>query len=424
MRGLFLVGLIASCAAMGLVEVAHTAKEQAWSWHAQEYAMLSQQTNPKVALAALYPSITMSLSQQTAHSYHTNQSNTHDQNLFNTQIQVPIVKIAAKAGYDAAQANAASQMDDYQIFKQKFILDLATRYFAVLKADKKMLLADKVVAMNTKLTHDIEQKYQVGLLALTDLSEAQAALDQAIATKIQASFNLSVAQDTLVELLQFQPNSLRDIDLNADLKFKALDKPAGENHQVQKYKHLLKAADYSVQAAKAGLYPSLVGYATYNSSPLNSNLTQKVHSIAVGIAANWTPFDGGATLAQYTANQYKKQASFAQLRETYLDIELNEKTTRKQLETARYQLRAQRQALRSAQVYLEATQASFEAGQRTTTDVLDAQSTLMSQEQSLYNLLYDTMIVYLQLSQLLSYSDESVLESLDGFLTQEWHWAS
>ncbi|NBV28728.1 TolC family protein [bacterium] len=168
----------------------------------------------------------------------------------------------------------------------------------------------------------------------------------------------------------------------------------------------------------------MVGYATYNSSPLNSNLTQKVHSIAVGIAANWTPFDGGATLAQYTANQYKKQASFAQLRETYLDIELNEKTTRKQLETARYQLRAQRQALRSAQVYLEATQASFEAGQRTTTDVLDAQSTLMSQEQSLYNLLYDTMIVYLQLSQLLSYSDESVLESLDGFLTQEWHWAS
>lgn len=425
MRILFLALWMTSCSALGLVEAAASAQQDAWSWQVHEQTMKSQQVAPKISLAQLLPSFGISAAQQSRVS-------SYDAGVFNEfssstslqgQASISIFNPTGWASYKSAEAKAASSLDDYYLYTQSFILDLVNRYFTVLKADKSFLLADKNVAMNKKLMADTEQKYQVGLLTLADLSEAQAAFDQALATKIQAQVNVALAQRQLVLLLQFEPPMLRDIDLYNELVFEPLMHSVANNYAVEKYQHLVKAAEYTVEQAKAGLYPNVTANITYQLSPvLISGTSVEGRTTAAGLSLQWTPFDGGATLAQLELQQYMKQATYAQLRQTMLEAKINEATLRQQLETARYQLGAQRQALLSAQVYLDAVTASFDAGQRTITDVLDAQRALTQQEQSLYSMLYETMTLYLQLAQILSYPTTECLTMLDSFLNQEWAW--
>ena len=219
-----------------------------------------------------------------------------------------------------------------------------------------------------------------------------------------------------------KPNELKDIDLTKPLKIKPNVEKKGEYKNILRQESLLKATNYDYESAKAGLIPQISAFANYQYLPSTLAAPQASNLFVGGLSLSWTPFDGGATLTNIEQSRYNKQSQFAALKQATLEVNTQASMLIEQLKASEYQIDALFQSVESAQIFLDAVIASYDAGQKTLTDVLDAQKNLLSQEQELYKISYDTFILYLNYAQLLNQDDKISLEFIDKSLNVSWPW--
>ncbi len=108
------------------------------------------------------------------------------QTAWQIQLTQPIFNWAAWRSMDQADAQVAQAAANYTAAQQDLILRTATAYFNVLNA-RDTLAADH--ATKEALGKQLEQakeKYEVGMSAITDVQEAQAAYDQSVADELTA----------------------------------------------------------------------------------------------------------------------------------------------------------------------------------------------------------------------------------------------
>ncbi|HXQ64822.1 MAG TPA: TolC family protein, partial [Steroidobacteraceae bacterium] len=100
-----------------------------------------------------------------------------------------------QAGEQVAQAEV-----DYRAAQESVILRTATAYFNVLAARDTLEAAE---ASREAIVHQLEQaqkRYEVGLIAITDVEDAKAAADQSSAAVIEAKRTLASTREQLREL--------------------------------------------------------------------------------------------------------------------------------------------------------------------------------------------------------------------------------
>ena len=104
-------------------------------------------------------------------------------------------KALSQASSQVAQAEA-----DYAAAQQDLMLRSAQRYFDVLAAEDTL---QSVTTARDAISRQLEQankRFEVGLIAITDVQEAKAAFDNANAVVIQSKRNLATAHELLREL--------------------------------------------------------------------------------------------------------------------------------------------------------------------------------------------------------------------------------
>ena len=99
-----------------------------------------------------------------------------------------------------ADKHLAQAETDYQVARQDLLVRVATTYFLVLAAED--TLASEVAAREAigRQLEQAERRFEVGLIAVTDVQEAQAGFDLAIAAEIGARQNLATTQEFLREI--------------------------------------------------------------------------------------------------------------------------------------------------------------------------------------------------------------------------------
>jgi outer membrane protein len=132
-------------------------------------------------------------------------------NSFNLKLTLPLFHWdywiqLSQSGNQIAQAEA-----DYQAVLQKLMVKTTEAYFNVLSAQdtEKLILARKQ-AISRQL-EQAKQRFTVGLNAITDVYEAQAGFDEAIANEIDAVHDLENKKEALREIIgenEAQLNSL------------------------------------------------------------------------------------------------------------------------------------------------------------------------------------------------------------------------
>ena len=100
-----------------------------------------------------------------------------------------------------SRAQAASAVSNYDAAAQALIVRTATAYFGVLTAQDQLTLcrrrAEKAFA---RQLDQAEQRFQVGLSAITDVHEARANHDSSVAQVIQAQNNVDNARETISQI--------------------------------------------------------------------------------------------------------------------------------------------------------------------------------------------------------------------------------
>ena len=119
---------------------------------------------------------------------------------WNAELRQTIFRWDQFVGLKQAGKRVAKAEVDFEAAQQDLIVRVATRYFDVLAAEDRLtsIHADRLAI--ARQLEQAQQRFDVGLIAITDVQESQAAYDQAVASEIQAKRELATARELLREI--------------------------------------------------------------------------------------------------------------------------------------------------------------------------------------------------------------------------------
>lgn len=335
-----------------------------------------------------------------------------------------------RASKRVAQAEA-----DYLAAEQELIARVAERYFDVLAAQDNVDAQQSAFEAISRQLEQAEKRFEVGLIAITDVQEAKAARDSAAAAVIAAKRQLATAEELLREITAEKYARLAKPADSMPLKTPA---PATEQEWVEASLNqnlaLVSsrlAADIArddVRAAFGGHLPTLDltasrsnvdQTATINFASGNSGeRTSDSDDTTIALQLNVPIFAGGGTQSRVRQSQYQWQAARERLTRVTRQTERQARDAFLGVQSEISRVQALRQALESSQTALKATEAGYEVGTRTAVDVLDARRTLVQAQTNYSRSRYDYILNVLRLKQAAGNLDRKALEEVNAWLEQ------
>lgn len=293
---------------------------------------------------------------------------------------------------DIARGQITQASAIYSIAYQDFLLRVSEGYFVVLTFTDGVIFAEAEEKAFKRQFEQAEQRFEVGLTAVTDVHEARATYDNARARAIVARNNLADAKEALRELTgeYFEEyDALQDVlplvepdPINVD---NWVDISLQTNPSVLASKAGVEVADANMRLARSGHYPTLDLFASYDQfknneytfrDPINDvqfNSSLKVDDFRVGLILDIPIYQGGRVTAQTRQARYLLDATGQDLDDVQRGVIRRTQDAYRAIIAGIQEVQAFRQASISAESALEATQAGFEVGTRTIVDVLIAE---------------------------------------------------
>jgi outer membrane protein len=295
---------------------------------------------------------------------------------------------------------------DYESARQDLILRVAEAYFNVL-ASQDTLASER--ATKDAIARQLEQstrRFEVGLIAITDVKESQAAYDDAIALEIAARRALASAKEALREVTGEYPETLATpgdefplIPPEPLIEQDWVDVALQQNSALESAKIGVEISRSNIQIAKAGHLPTVSLSASYGDNRTEGTNVNDTTSKNIGIGFSLPIFSGGSTSSAVQEQVYLHRAS----RENYEKVA---RSTERQARDAYLgviaeiaRVRALARSVESNQTALEATEAGYDVGTRTTVDVLNSRESLFRAETQYARSKYDYLMNVLKLKQ-------------------------
>lgn len=313
-----------------------------------------------------------------------------------------------------ANINAARAEADYTAARQNLIIRVATAYFNVLAAIDNLAFAEAERKSVERQLEQTKQRFEVGLIAITDVKESQAQFDQAVALEIEAQNTLSTTKEALWTIVNSYPEQLKALSEQMPLlqpepadKQHWVDKALDENLSLIAADFARKSAQQEVDIQRSGHYPTVDVTARHNYSEDEESRfggiiqpgASETTDTTIMLSVNVPIFAGGGTQARVREAVFRRDAT----RERY------EATRRQVIQQARdsYQgiiadisrVKALKQALVSSEAAYEATLAGYEVGTRNSVEVLTALRNVFAAKRDYAQTRYNYVLDLLRLKQ-------------------------
>jgi len=336
---------------------------------------------------------------------------------------------------DIARAQVAQADAIYQSAYQGFLVRVAVSYFNVLTAMDGVTFAEAEELALQRQYEQAEQRFEVGLTAVTDVHEARASYDNARARAIVARNALQDAREALRELTGQYYDDLKTLQADLPLVSPTPDDPEewvktalASNPAVVAAHYGVDIADYTTKLLRSGHYPTLNLTASYQDFTNNKYLLVsdeqiplgtvdlEVQDFRYGLRLDVPLYQGGAVSSRTRQARYELNA-------TQEDLDAQQRLTSRQTRDAYraviagiQQVQAFQQALISAESALEATQAGFEVGTRTIVDVLLAQQRRFSAQRDNSAARHTYILDHLRLKAAAGILNEDDLQKVNSIL--------
>jgi outer membrane protein len=336
-----------------------------------------------------------------------------------------------------ASAQVAQAEVDYNAARQSLILRTASAYFSVLEAQDTLEAAQ---AAREAISHQLEQaekRFEVGLIAVTDVEEARAANDQAAATVIAAKRTLATAREILREVTG---DSVETLSRPSDEMPLVNPDPIGEDQWVRaaldqnlalsSARLAAEIARDAVSVAEAGHMPSVDLIARTSNTdvtgttsfidptagalsyPSNTSSRDKQISLQVTVPL----FSGGAIASRVRQASYQHRAAHERLERIARATERGTRDAYLGVISEISRVKALHQSVESSKIALTATEAGYEVGTRTAVDVLLARQRLLDAQTNYAKSRYDYLLNVLTLEQQAGTLDDKSVERVNALL--------
>ena len=316
--------------------------------------------------------------------------------------------------------------------QQDLIVRVAQRYFNVLAAEDRLTSINADREAIARQLEQAKQRFDVGLIAITDVQESQAAYDQSVANEIGAKRTLATAREFLREITG---EYVTELDAPGDdfplLSPDPNNETSWVNLSLQQNLNLIASrldeqlARDEISFRRNGHYPTIDlvastgenqsdGDAVANGFPSSFDDTTTRDQISIQITVPL--FAGGGTSSRVREAVYLHRASREQLQRVTRETERQARDAYLGVLSEIARVNALDQAVASSRTALQATQAGYEVGTRTIVEVLNSQFALYRAITNFYQSRYEYIMNALRLKQAAGSLQVQDLEQIDQWL--------
>lgn len=328
------------------------------------------------------------------------------------------------------QFQSAKKMDlvaeaTFAAQQQSLIIRVSESYFNVLRAfDNKQTRRAEELAIQRQL-EQVTERFEVGLLPITDVHEIQAIFDDATVNSLEANGALDIAFDQLQVISGNNHNQLAGLKdgFNAEVPNPKTSESwvalaLANNFELKASLLTQQAADETAKAAKSQHLPKITVSADFSNRGIGSTAeasTIAKDQTAINLNLTMPIFSGGLTSSQARQSSYQAQAAEQNYIATKRNTMQVARSNHQLAITNAARVKARNQAITSAESALKATQAGYEVGTRNIVDVLVAQRTLFQAKRNLSNARYDYILSMMRLKHVAGeLSPEDIFELNDS----------
>ena len=395
---------------------------------AAKSAFLAEKEGENIALAALLPSINgaASVGRTNANNDGLSPDDSYKSQNYSVSLKQPLFNLQNWHTLSSSEQSTLKAQSTYLAAQQNLIIDVASAYFGVLRAQENLKSDRSQEAAVKRQYEQAREQFDVGLIAITDVHEAKASYDSSQTSRIRSEGDVTIATENLSRLTGQYTSTLAtlrsDFPITLDPSSSAdawVDSAFKNNLNIKSAEYNLEALKYQLDSSNSHHYPTLDFNAGYgatkltNREPSNSN----TEDISASITLNVPIYSGGGTSAaarqiRYRVEQAQHQLASAQrqarveARTEYINIKTNIQTTE-----------SLQQNIVSRESALEATREGYKVGTRNIVEVLDAERNYYTALRDFANARYDFVESNLRIRRSAGTLSLADLESLNQWLT-------
>ena len=354
---------------------------------------------------------------------------------FRVSLNQAIFDLPAWFGFQSGKELTKQAEATFASNQQNLIVRVVEAYLAVLRALDNLEASKAQERAFERQLEQTQQRFEVGLIAITDVYEAQAAYDLSQVSRIVDENNVAVALEQLSVLTGQKHSNLNILKEDFDIRPPEPNDRAAWVEFALQNNFALKAAEYGEEAARQNAKSKALehgftvsGSYSYSDDRTDGSLT-RVPETAFDISPDsqvdgdlWALrvdlplYSGGAI----SADRRRAAQEFNASRESRINLSRNTVTNTRSLHmtvnsnVSRVAARAQ--AIVSSKSALDATQAGYEVGTRNVVDVLNAQNTLSTAQRDYANSRYDYIVSLLKLKEQAGLLSPEDVYNLDSYM--------
>ncbi len=324
---------------------------------------------------------------------------------------------------------------DREAAQQDLVVRVGQTYFNVLGAEDRLTSLHANRQAIARQLEQAKQRFEVGLIAITDVQESQAAYDQAVADEIGAKRSLATSREFLREItgefvgtLSAPGDEFPMRVPNPASQTAWVDLALGQNLTLISSRLDEKLARDEISFRRNGRYPTIDLVANTGEFDTTgdrtvtgfdpSSIDRDGNSSSIGIQFSVPLFAGGYNTSRVREAVYLHRAAREQLQRITRETERQTRDAYLGVLSEKSRVEALQQAVKSSRTALEATQAGFDVGTRTIVDVLNSQFSLFRSITLFYQARYDYLMNVLRLKQAAGNLQIQDLEEIDQWLTE------
>ena len=309
-----------------------------------------------------------------------------------------------RRGLEANEASAEASLADLAAMRLSQQSELVQNYLQLRVIDEQTRLLEATVEAYQRSLKMSENQYRAGISGKDAVAQAQTQLRNTQASLIdliwqRAQFENAIAVLTGQAPAGFNLAEIKDVPKLPQIPVSLPSQLLERRPDIASAERSVIAANANIGVAKAAYYPdfSLSLSGGYSSSQYQDWISVPNRFWSVGPKISLPLFDGGQRSAEVDRNEAVYDQTVAKYRQTVLDGLREVENYMVQLKVLGDETVVQEQALDSARESLRLTTNQYKAGLIAYLDVVSVQTTALSTERSVLNLLQSRLIASVQL---------------------------
>lgn len=403
---------------------------------AARHAFQAQREAVPQARAGLLPNLSAGATSEATHLSREEPALSRDRSgtTFRANLSQPLFRLDRWYGLKAAQSTVSQAELELAAKEQALIFTAAQSYLETLRQLDTLAAAKTEEAALLRQRDQAQGRLDDGAASITDVLDAQAAYDVALANRQLTQRRVDDAFEALMRLTR------RSYDAVAGLGHQLPIAPPipndatawvntaiSQNLQLQASEYAVKAAQDTLRQRKAGHAPTVDVVASYrrgdndsfgysNPTDFGSNgYRENVSQSSIGLEFSLPLYSGGQTSSQVRESTERLYQSQDEQDDRRRETVLTTRNAYRAINSDMEQVRARRQSIVSGEKAVDANQVGVDVGTRNIADVLNAQRQLYTAVRDYNNARYDYVLNTLKLKQAAGTLSPSDLQSIAAY---------